>query len=117
MRCVQLAPLSVVTGEFLVPHGYAAGTVDVSGTLGAPRLLGEVNLQNGGFHLPFLGIDLVDVHGSVGLDGSRLTLDLDSRTGQGRAAAPPATGAPARADRMAGERVPGLTPPVRDRRS
>ena len=80
----DLAPLSVVTGDFLVPHGYAAGTVDVAGTLASPRLLGDVNLQNGGFHIPFLGIDLTDVHGAVGLEGRRLTLDLDSRAGQGR---------------------------------
>jgi len=80
----DLKPLSVVTGEFLVPQGNLSGVVTVEGTLANPRFAGDVKLRDGGFHIPLLGVDLDAVQGAVGFNGNRLELDLDSRAGRGK---------------------------------
>lgn len=79
----DVTPLSVVTAEFLVPQGYVTGTVEVDGTLGAPRFLGNIDLVNGGLNIPFLGVDVTDVQGTLEMEGSELSLDLDGRAGEG----------------------------------
>lgn len=80
----DLKPLSIVTAGFVVPQGHALGTVNVNGTLTAPLLKGDVNLLEGELYIPFLGVDLIDVKGTIGVDGNSFDFELDSRAGDGK---------------------------------
>jgi translocation and assembly module TamB len=84
----ELAVLSVVTSDFLLPEGGLYANLELNGTLGSPAVEGDVLLQEGELRIPMLGVQLTGVTGTMGFMGRRLELDLSggSGTGQIRAA-------------------------------
>lgn len=80
---LDLSPLALLTGDYLLPSGYLALDLEIGGFLGEPSLSGPARLHDGELGFPELGIALRDLHGDLQISGNRLAVELRGRSGSG----------------------------------
>lgn len=81
---LDLAILSVFTGYGLEPRGRVNNTLTLAGTVGEPKIYGEISLPDGGIDLPYQGITLEDIVLSIaaGEEAAQVTGRASSGPGQ-----------------------------------
>jgi translocation and assembly module TamB len=83
----DLAILSAFTGYGIEPRGRVNNTLTLAGTVGEPKIYGEISLPDGGIDLPYQGITLEDIVLSIaaGEEAARVTGRASSGPGQVKA--------------------------------
>ncbi len=81
---LNLALFSAFTGYGLEPRGRVNNTLTLAGTVGEPKIYGEISLPDGGIDLPYQGITLEDIVLSIaaGEEAAQVTARASSGPGQ-----------------------------------
>ncbi len=80
----DLSWLRVLTSDFLIPQGSLSGELKVEGPADSLAASGNIILRGGQLGMPFLGVDLTGVNGTIAADGRQLLLEVDSIAGTGK---------------------------------
>ncbi|QQG64481.1 translocation/assembly module TamB domain-containing protein [Desulfobulbus oligotrophicus] len=83
VNILDLSPVILLTNRKVLPSGNIQGKLTASGTLLAPVVQGQLELQNGQAEIPPLGITLSPLTLSVTGDGRLLHLLATARSGAG----------------------------------
>ncbi len=85
LELTDLSVLSFFIPELANPAGRIAGSVDVAGSLAAPKIIGEIGLSGGSFSVRRAGIAVTDVDIKLTQpDVAHLSLQGSARSGDGR---------------------------------
>jgi len=80
----DLSWLRVLTSDYILPKGSLAGELEIEGRPDNLAVSGQVDLHDGELRIPFLGVDLTRVTGTIEAQTDRLLLELDSVSGDGK---------------------------------
>ncbi len=83
----DMIPLKVLTGGYLEPKGELSADLAISGTIGDPRVAGDINLVDGEIHIPQLNITPKNINASINGRGDSVMVTLEAVSGEGRATA------------------------------
>ena len=83
----DMNPLKVLTGGYLEPKGKLSADLALSGTIGDPRVTGDVNLVDGEIRIPQLNITPKNINASINGRGESIIVTLEAVSGEGRVAA------------------------------
>ncbi|KGO34640.1 MAG: translocation/assembly module TamB domain-containing protein [Desulfoprunum sp.] len=83
----DLGPIAPLTDFLLRPTGRIDSTLAIAGTLSRPVFEGRIDLQDGRIALPSLGIFLEEVGISLAAAGEEVEMQVEARSGPGKAAA------------------------------
>ena len=85
LELTDLSVLSFFVPDLSNPVGRIAGSVDVAGSLAAPRIIGEIGLSDGSFGIRRAGIAVTEVNVILRQpDVAHLSLQGSARSGDGR---------------------------------
>ncbi|MBT8111969.1 MAG: translocation/assembly module TamB domain-containing protein [Gammaproteobacteria bacterium] len=85
LEFTDLSVLSFFVPDLSNPSGRIAGSVDVAGSLAAPKIVGEIGLSDGAFGIRRAGIAVTDVNVTLTQpDVAHLSLQGSARSGDGR---------------------------------
>jgi len=83
----DLTPLTIVTAEYLEPSGNLSAKLDLAGSIGEPRLTGDITLGDGEIYIPQLNITPKNVNLSINGTGDSVAVNLETVSGEGTATA------------------------------
>ena len=66
----------MLTSDFLIPQGSLSGELKVEGPADSLAASGNIILRGGQLGMPFLGVDLTGVKGTIAADGRQLLLEV-----------------------------------------
>lgn len=83
----NLAMLGAFTGYGVEPTGRANTIFTLAGTVGRPKIYGEIQLPDGGIELPYQGITLTDIKLSVEAEDEAAKIKATATSGPGQVTA------------------------------
>ena len=83
----DLAPLSILTDDYLQPSGRLSADLVLAGTIAEPRFSGGINLADGEIHIPQLNITPKRISGSLSGTDKSVSVLLEAFSGAGKATA------------------------------
>ncbi len=85
VEITDLSLLAVLLPDIARPRGIIDGSLDISGTLDAPQLVGTIGMSDGGFGFRRTGIEITDINARIAqLSAGRLQLEGSARSGDGQ---------------------------------
>ena len=83
----DLAPLSILTDDYLQPSGRLSADLVLAGTIAEPRFSVDINLVDGEIHIPQLNITPKQISGSLRGSDESVSVTLEALSGAGKATA------------------------------
>ncbi len=83
----DMNPIKFLSGGYLEPTGRLSADLELSGSIGDPRVLGNIDLVDGEIHIPQLNITPKNINASVNGGEDSILVKIEAVSGEGTASA------------------------------